>query len=418
MRGDKTKDNFRFEIGTIIKDDKRDLLVLQHFYKPKTRWKSKEHIDKRTFQEKWYKVKCNVCQYDNIQITKNNLERGDGCPCCSGKIIVPGINDIPTTAPWMVDYFQGGYEEAKLYTSGSGKKIFPVCPFCGKIKNTPMQINAIHRLHSIGCVCSDGISYPEKFFMSILNQLNISYVYQLSKSTFEWCDKYRYDFYLPAYNCIIETHGIQHYKECTLTERTLIEEQRNDKIKKDIALKNGIDNYIVLDCRESSSKYIINSIKQNSTLCFLLKNIDNIDIRQCEIDSTKNKVYEVCQIKNKNPTYSTSDISKIVNLERSTVKKYLKIGNNIGLCNYDIKKELKLRSIKGGKHSAYEINVIDANTHNIIKTYESAKYLSQNSINDFGVYFGEEMARHAAKYNELYKGYIIKYSKDIDKVAI
>ena len=317
----------------------------------------------------------------------------------------------------MIPYFQGGYDEAKLYTSGSSKKIYPRCPICKRIKNIPMQINTIHRQHSIGCSCSDGISYPEKFFMSILNQLNVSYIRQLSKSTFKWCDKYRYDFYLPNHNCIIETHGIQHYKESSLTEKFLIEEQENDKLKKNIALKNGIDKYIVLDCRESSSKYIINSIKQNSDLCLILKDIDNIDIKQCEIDSAKSKVYEVCQIKKDNPMYSTSDIGKIVNLERSTVKKYLKIGNDIGICNYDAKKELTLRSVKVGKNSAYEINVIDVNTYNIIKTYRSAKSLSQNSINDFGVYFGEDKARHAAKYNELYKGYIIKYSKDLDKIA-
>lgn len=391
---------------------------MQHFYKTKTRWTSSEHITKRTFQEKWYKLKCNICQCNDIQINKNNLEHGRGCPCCNGKKVVEGINDIPTTSPWMIPYFQGGYAEAKKYTSGSSKKIYPICPICKRIKNIPMQINAIHRLHSIGCACGDGISYPEKFFMSVLNQLKISYIHQLSKSTFKWCDKYRYDFYLPDYNCIVETHGIQHYKENTLTERSLFEEKENDKLKRDIALKNAINNYIILDCRESSAKYIFNSIKQNNTLCFLLKNIDDIDIIQCEIDSAKNKVYEVSQIKNENPTYSTSDISKIVNLERSTVKKYLKIGNDIGICNYDAKKELTLRSIKVGKSSAYEINVIDANTYNIIKTYKSAKYLSQNSIDDFGVYFGEEKARHAAKYNELYKGYIIKYSKDLEKIAI
>ena len=386
---------------------------MQCFYKSGNRWTSKEHIKKRTIKEKWYKLKCNICSYDNVEINENNLSRGRGCPCCRGFKIVVGINDIPTTDPWMVDYFQGGYNEAKQYTSGSGKKIYPICPICKRIKDKPMQINAIHRIHSIGCICYDGIPYPEKFLMSILKQSNISFVYQLSKSTFNWCDKYRYDFYLPDYNCIIETNGIQHYEESTLTKRTLFEEQQNDRFKKKLALENGINDYFTINCSISSSQYIINNIKENCTLSSIL-NIDNIDINQCEMDSLKNKVYEVCQIKNKNPTYSTSDIGKIVNLERSTVKKYLKIGTSINLCNYDAQKELSLRSFKIGKRSAYEINVINVNTNNIIKTYESAKYLSQNSIKDFGIYFGEEMARHAAKYNKLYKGYIIKYTKDLE----
>ena len=47
-------------------------------------------------------------------------------------------------------------------------------------------------------------------------------------------------FYLPKYNCIIETHGLQHYEESSMTSRSLQEEIDNDLFKQEMALKNGI----------------------------------------------------------------------------------------------------------------------------------------------------------------------------------
>ena len=65
----------------------------------------------------------------------NLLSSNQGCACCHSLVVVPGINDIPTTDPWMISYFQGGYDEAKRYTHGSEQKIHPVCPECGRIKD-------------------------------------------------------------------------------------------------------------------------------------------------------------------------------------------------------------------------------------------------------------------------------------------
>lgn len=402
----------KYKIGDVIIDGKRNLTILEEFYKSKTRWRTKEHISKYTINEKYYKIKCNKCGFDNLEISKNNLDKGEGCSCCRGFKVVVGINDITTTDPWMVPFFQGGAEEAKKYTHGSGKRIYPICPICGKIKNMTMQINTIHRLHSIACSCYDGIPYPEKFLISILKQNNISYIYQLSKATFEWCDKYRYDFYLPDHNYIIETHGIQHYEESTLTARSLLEEKQNDKHKKDLAIKNGIKKFFCIDCRYSYSQYIVDRIKEINELHDLL-NIDNIDIKQCEIDSINNKLKEVCQIKNNNPDYTSTIIGEITGLNRSTVKNYLKRGSVIGLCNYDPKKEKTERSRKIGKNSAYEINVIDKSTNEILGTYRSVKELQNNSLADFGFKSSKEPLRKAAKYNKIYKGYIIKYTKDL-----
>ena len=53
------------------------------------------------------------------------------------------------------------------------------------------------------------------------------------QKTFDDCKnihKLRFDFYLPKYNCVIETHGEQHYKDSTdFFKVSLDEQQKRDK---------------------------------------------------------------------------------------------------------------------------------------------------------------------------------------------
>ena len=52
---------------------------------------------------------------------------------------------------------------------------------------------------------------------------------------------YRYDFYLPKINRLIEFDGIQHYKERSIFSDSLEEIQYRDKIKNNYALTHNID---------------------------------------------------------------------------------------------------------------------------------------------------------------------------------
>lgn len=56
--------------------------------------------------------------------------------------------------------------------------------------------------------------------------------------------KYRYDFYLPSYNRLIEFDGIQHYEYTNHgwnTEQKFKETQKSDKVKNEYALSHNID---------------------------------------------------------------------------------------------------------------------------------------------------------------------------------
>lgn len=325
--GKKTKD-FKYEIGCTLVDKKRNITIVNKKIDHVIKDDAGHYIDR-----KLYNYMCNVCGYKDGWIIEASIIAGNGCSCCSGHTVVEGINDIPTTAPWMIKYFQGGYDEAKLYTHGSEKKIYPLCPSCGTISTKLIKINDIYRTKSFLCSCLDGISYPEKLISNVLKQLCISYKFQPSTKTFNWikgCT--RYDFFIDKNNVIIETHGIQHYKQCGFTKRTLKQEQENDNFKETLAKANNIKHYIALDCRKSELEWIKKSVMESELPTLFNFNETDIDWLKCHEHALTNLVKEVCDYKKSHKTMTYSDIGNIYNLEKSTIGKYINKGKILGWC--------------------------------------------------------------------------------------
>lgn len=188
------------------------------------------------------------------------------------------------------------------------------------------------RQHSLnnhcGCLkCGDGVSYPEKFVINVLNQLNINYEVQ---KTFEWSNKKRYDIFIDSINTIIEVNGDQHYHNFFNTP--LVENQENDKLKEQIAKNNFIKHYITIDARESNQEWIKNSII-NSKLNELY-NLDEINWNLADKQSYKSYVREICDLWNTGKT-TTDLLSSQYHLCKTTIIKYLKIGNKLKWCIYN-----------------------------------------------------------------------------------
>lgn len=199
-----------------------------------------------------------ACGHDWEAVIYSRVGMGAGCPYCDGKRILVGFNDMWTTNPKLASKLAhpvDGY----ICTQGSTKKVNWKCPDCENIiKNkTIADINK----QGLSCPrCSDGISFPERFMYSLLRESGIEFVFD---STQKWSQGKRYDFFLPKYNWIIETHGLQHYEGSFSryrTGRSLKEEQENDELKESLAKENGIENYIVIDARESTMNWIRSSI--------------------------------------------------------------------------------------------------------------------------------------------------------------
>ena len=323
---DKITSDFRFNIGDILCDEKRNMTIIDKEYREV---KKKNCI----YNEKYYKCHCNICGAD-LWIVESTLLKSIGCGCCANKICVKGINDIATTHPHLIKYFVN-IEDAYTHTIGSSKKVLTKCPTCGFEKID--TINLILQRGFICPYCSDNLSVPEKIVSNFLKQLNTNFIHQLSSSTFDWCSRYRYDFYLKYKNIIIEAHGNQHYKRVfeAIGGRTLEEEQENDRIKKELALKNGIKYYVELDCRESNINYIKNSI-MNSELPNLLNfKEEDIDWNECNENSFKSYIplsWEYYDA-NKNIMF-LNDMANKFNVGTNTFRNWLKKGTDIGKCTY------------------------------------------------------------------------------------
>lgn len=388
--------NFKIKIGQIFKDDRRNMIIINREYRN----------DLKRNNWKYYQYHCNICGYTGFMEETSLLKQKSRCLCCSGKVIKEGVNDIPTVAPWMTYFFQGGVNEAKLYSIGSHKKIYPICPDCGRVKDEKIMISNIYRNHSIGCNCSDRKSYPEKFTMELLNQLNIDYKTEYSPN---WIKPKRYDFYIPNLKCIIETHGLQHYNGNFkhLGGRSLQEEIENDGYKKETALKNGIKHYIELDCRKSELEWIKNSII-NSELNKLF-NLSNIDWLRCAEFANKNIVKEVCDYWNdKRESETTADLSKMFKINKSTIIDYLRRGTKLGWCNYNGRKNNNKGLIYGRIIKRKKVEIFKDNKS--LGEFESLIELERQSEKLFGVKLNNSkisMVCNGKK--KQYKGYTFKH---------
>lgn len=100
--------------------------------------------------------------------------------------------------------------------------------------------NAHEHLKGSGCpVCK--ASKGEAALENIFKKYNIKFQPQYTILNEE--NKYRYDFYLPEYNTIIEFHGQQHYEYKQHFHKTyekFIKSQETDKYKIELANKNNI----------------------------------------------------------------------------------------------------------------------------------------------------------------------------------
>ena len=132
-------------------------------------------------------------------------------------------------------------------------------------------------------------------------------------------------------NCIIENHGLQHYKDTGFTKRNLEKEQENDYFKKEASLQNGIEHYIVIDCSKSDVDYIRNSV-MNSELPSILNFKENdINWIKCEEFAMSNLVKVVAALRCQGLTISK--ISEKTKISTATISTYLRKAKRLNWIN-------------------------------------------------------------------------------------
>lgn len=253
----------------------------------------------------------------------NITHNHQGCPYCRGRYFIVGESDLMTVYPDIAKLLLNP-EEGRTMSKCCDKKAKFKCPCCGAISEH-MISNVVRRGFSCP-VCSDGISYPNKFAASMFTQLHVEFIHEFSFDN----ASYRYDFYLPEFNIIVEMHGRQHYEQWGRSSRTLEEEQLNDKNKMDFAIDMGISDYIVIDARYSDINYISKNILESD-----LKNTFNLSIvnwKQCGYFASGSLVHKTAELYNDG--YNVNNISNQLNYSQSTIRKWLKKATSIGLCTY------------------------------------------------------------------------------------
>lgn len=386
----------KYEIGDAIKNGINDLIITNYEIR------------------KGYQFICNICGYDCSEYYKNgkyyksywmDLHRKKYnfkmCPCCANTIVVPGKNDLATLTPETIKYFPGdSYEEKKKnasrYSPHSNQRTNIICPDCGKLHKN-ILINNIQKGH-FGCECSDGISYPEKFMIDMLNQIGIEYKYQ---AIFEWCKYYnpyknkmtfgRYDFYIPCLRLIIEMDGGYGHgnKEDTYEEDVYI-----DNMKDKLAKQQGIK-VIRIDSIISCKEYLSDSIKSKLSTYF---KIDNIDFDSCNNYAKSNLRHKVIEEYIRKETYA-QNLSGKYGVSVTTVIRWI---SQDGI-EYKPNNRHWL-----GKHNIKNSKPVIING----KRYDSAHICEENSLNDFGFLIKAESLQNAIRAGRKYKGMEVAYAQN------
>ena len=285
---------------------------------------------------KWmcYKNPRHIFEASPDSVYRNAKNNVDGCMYCNHQKVFVGETDMWTTRPDMAKMLLNP-EDGYIYFATTNKKLDWICPNCGNIVRgkTPHNVSK----QGLSCqFCSDGISFGEKFVRELLSQLKCDFIHDRPT---DWSEGKRYDFYIPIMSIIIETHGLQHYKDSftrysnsNRRARTVKEEEQNDKYKRNLALSNNIEHYIQLDCRMSDGDYIKNSII-NSDLNELF-DLSDIDWNKC-LQSTFDSDVIICSDLWNNGMKRVKDISDYTGIDRCSVVSYLKRATKIGLCNFE-----------------------------------------------------------------------------------
>lgn len=398
LLGKRTKD-FKIQIGDTFKDQKRDLSIISREYRKNNR--------------KWYQYKCNVCGWcdDRSWMTEGDLFSKNGCSCCHNLTVVEHINSVvaKTETQWMIPYFEGGYDEAKLYTPSSNVRLCFKCPDCNHIKTKPISINQLHQRNSIGCVCGDGFSYGHKYIYSLLSQLNLQFK---ENYKFDWCvfssytDKNKqtsgeYDFVIEKIKLIIEVDGDFHRKDNTINGQTKKESEYLDDMKDIVGKENRYNVIRISD--EDSFKYNILNSKLNE-----LFNLSVINWNKAEEFAISNRVKEICIIKKNNQNMTTYEISEKTGICRDTITKYLKQGTLLNWCYYDAKEEKSRSSSRAGKKNRKEVEIFKDGIS--LGVFKSCIELSKVSMDLFGLnLLKDKIACVARGERKIHKGFTFQY---------
>ena len=360
---------FFYQIGEVVKDSKRDMTIIDLIRKKAS-----------THNARFVRYKCNICGYESSAVSEDSFIRElTGCGCCSGKVLVPGMNDIATVAPWMVCYFIGGENEAKNYTANSIKKLKFICTYCGRTSTKETTIRNLYRQGGLNCCCRQKLSYPEKVMWNVLENLKINFEHGYSPNWSRGFNGSNYpcefDFFLPNHNIIIEMDGgIGHGKYVYPGSKLSAEETKNKDMWKDMQAELQGISVIRIESNKSTIEYLRQEITRTLDGIF---DLSEVNWAKCHEGSLKSDTKEISEYYEINKPICLTDLAKHFNVTVSVIRRHIKNGTEVGWCTYDASTSNELRKQKASTSRTEFSNEI---RNKIVEFYEQNKALSKTAI--------------------------------------
>lgn len=265
-------------------------------------------------------------------------------------------DDYPNVIKYLVNK-----KDANIYTHGTIGKVLCECPLCKHRKYIEIHNLCINGFHCD--ICSDGISFPNKWIRKVLQYNNIDFVAEYHPTYFP--KRWSCDIFIPSLNTIIEMDG----------------DYGNHNINVDyyrdwLNLKYGGIKTIRFNLTDGTYRKDINHLI-NMTIKLLSDIIDihNTDWMFIYEFCQNSIVKDICDLYKTN-SYTTSDLANIFQLNICTIIKYLKIGNDVGFCTYDVESQ----KAKNGK----SIEVYD-DLDKSVKIFKNSLDLERQSLDIYGV---------------------------------
>lgn len=187
---------------------------------------------------------------------------GQGCPLCGRERTTAScLFDVRDFVNKAKTVHGDRYDYSDVIYKKTLEKVTIICKKHGPFNQTPN--NHTHKKAGCpACNASKGELALEEIF--IKHNIQFKREFKIPDTNF----RYEYDFYLPDRNCLIEFHGIQHYKPIEYFGGTdnLDYVKANDKFKKHLADSSSIRiiyfNYIQLKqlAKEQFEDLVLNSI--------------------------------------------------------------------------------------------------------------------------------------------------------------
>lgn len=341
------KIKFKYIIGDIIENSKINIIIT-----------ARKIIHTNGQYTKYYKIKCNNCGFDSNKGSyytngKNTVgkyikeywvnERNLSCPCCCvpTKVVQYGVNSIYDTDSWMIKYFVDKELPRKITSKGSKKRLLE-CPYCHEKRFK--SLSEVYRDHSIGCLCSKGKSYYERYFGNLCKQLSEKFGYEYKHEIMpEWCifpnyngnglRKGKYDYQPDVTRKIyVELDGDFHRENNNMNGQTAEESKYIDKQKDILANKNG---YISIRIVCDDKSKLKDRILQSSLSKYF--DLSHIDFDKAA-EFAEGKMFDnICN--DKNNGLSIKEISEKYGLSVDSIRRKIKIGAELGKCSYNPEQE-------------------------------------------------------------------------------